>query len=302
MQSTLITPQIRAALARACEHAIAAQEVPIAAAILVGDQIIALAHNRCITDHDPTAHAEIVALREAGKALGNYRLCDATLVATVEPCAMCAGAIINARVGRVIFGARDAKAGACGSVIDLFAHANLNHHATEIIHDPNLAADATQSLQKFFQMKRQQPKPAAFTVFEADWRDEADRRALSKIRTDVFVHEQKVPQEVEIDAFDPLSLHAIARMNKDGAAMATGRLLPDGHIGRMAVLKAYRGTGAGMAILLHLIEKAREQGFAEVLLSAQTHAVGFYQHAGFTAYGDEYLDCDIPHRMMRRGL
>ncbi|MCU0939893.1 MAG: GNAT family N-acetyltransferase, partial [Burkholderiaceae bacterium] len=100
------------------------------------------------------------------------------------------------------------------------------------------------------------------------------------IRFLVFVEEQKVPAEIEIDAQDPLSLHALA-IDASGTAVATGRLLPDGHIGRMAVLQAARGSGVGTAVLLSLMEAARARGHREVVLSAQTHAVPFYARIGF---------------------
>jgi tRNA(adenine34) deaminase len=94
-------------------------EVPVGAILVIDGRIIAEGWNRPIASHDPTAHAEIVALRAGASALGNYRLGNATLYVTLEPCAMCMGAVLNARVARVVFGAWDAKAGACGSVIDL---------------------------------------------------------------------------------------------------------------------------------------------------------------------------------------
>ena len=96
-----------------------AGEVPVGAAILIGDSIVAAAHNRTIADHDPSGHAEIVALRNAASQAGNHRLTNATLYVTLEPCTMCMGALSEARVSRVVFGAYDAKAGAAGSVLDL---------------------------------------------------------------------------------------------------------------------------------------------------------------------------------------
>ncbi len=101
------------------ECAQAAGEVPVGAIVVLGDSIIAEGWNQPIGAQDPTAHAEIVALRAAGKAAGNYRLAGASLYVTLEPCAMCLGAMLNARISRVVFGAWDAKAGACGSVLDL---------------------------------------------------------------------------------------------------------------------------------------------------------------------------------------
>jgi tRNA(adenine34) deaminase len=119
------------------QNAWLAGEVPVGAVILRDDakglpQVLATGYNRPITTNDPTAHAEIVALRHAAELLDNYRLPDCTLVVTLEPCAMCAMALMHARFKRVVYGARDPKTGAAGSVIDLFAQARLNHH-TEIV-------------------------------------------------------------------------------------------------------------------------------------------------------------------------
>src|ERR1051325_7102186 len=103
-------------------------EVPVGAVILRAGQVIATGYNRPITEHDPTAHAEIVALRHAATLLGNYRLPECELFVTLEPCAMCAMALLHARFKRVVFGALDPKTGAAGSVVDLFATPQLNHH------------------------------------------------------------------------------------------------------------------------------------------------------------------------------
>ena len=105
-------------------------EVPVGAVVIKDGAIIGRGGNTPIAANDPTAHAEIAALREAGRALGNYRLPDCDLYVTIEPCAMCAGAILHARIRRLVFGARDPKTGACGSVVDLFAERRLNHHTT----------------------------------------------------------------------------------------------------------------------------------------------------------------------------
>ena len=105
-------------------------EVPVGAVIVKGGAIVGRGGNAPIALNDPTAHAEIAALRDAGRALGNYRLPGCDLYVTIEPCAMCAGAILQARIARVVFGAQDPKTGACGSVVDLFAEPRLNHHAS----------------------------------------------------------------------------------------------------------------------------------------------------------------------------
>ncbi len=103
------------------------QEVPVGAVLILGDEVIGEGWNRPIASHDPTAHAEIVALRAGAQRLRNYRLGESTLYVTLEPCVMCMGAVLNARVSRVVFGAWDQKAGACGSVIDLPREGRLAH-------------------------------------------------------------------------------------------------------------------------------------------------------------------------------
>ena len=119
---------MREALALASQAA-AAGEVPVGAVVVKEGRIIGRGYNRPISSADPTAHAEIVALREAAAALGNYRLPGCELYVTLEPCAMCVGAMVHARIGRVVFGARDPKTGACGSIVDLPALTQWNHHA-----------------------------------------------------------------------------------------------------------------------------------------------------------------------------
>jgi tRNA(adenine34) deaminase len=105
----------------------AAGEVPVGAVVVAGDQVIGAAGNQRETDRDPTAHAEILALRQAAASLGSWRLSDATLYVTLEPCPMCAGALVAGRVGRLVFGAPDPKAGACGSLYNLCVDPRLNH-------------------------------------------------------------------------------------------------------------------------------------------------------------------------------
>jgi len=129
---------------------------------------------------------------------------------------------------------------------------------------------------------------------------DSHREPLSAIRFDVFVQEQAVPPDIELDEWDPQCAHVLATV--DGVPVGCGRLLPDGHIGRMAVRKAWRGRGIGHQLLLALIDEARERGLHEALLSSQVHAMGFYERAGFVAYGPVYDDVGIPHRDMRLEL
>ena len=133
-------------------RAAAVHEVPVGAVVAVNGEIIGRGHNQPISANDPSAHAEIVALREAASAIGNYRLPEATLVVTLEPCTMCAGAILQSRIKQLVFGASDPKTGACGSVINIFEQERLNHH-TEVVNGV-LATDCAEQLQNFFRARR----------------------------------------------------------------------------------------------------------------------------------------------------
>lgn len=124
---------------------------------------------------------------------------------------------------------------------------------------------------------------------------------VTPVRTAVFVVEQGVPESIERDALDAVSRHAIAR-DAGGAVVATGRLLPDGHIGRMAVLPGSRGGGVGAAVLRALMEEAARRGLDEVILNAQVHALAFYRRHGFVEHGEVFLEAGIEHRTMRRSL
>ena len=130
-------------------------EIPIAALIVHGNQVLAQAHNYRELWQDPTAHAEVIAIRAAAAALGTWRLIDTTLYVTVEPCSMCIGAIILARVSRVVFGARDPKAGACGSLFDLPSEPQLNHRVA--VTGGVLEQECQALIQKFFKDLRETP-------------------------------------------------------------------------------------------------------------------------------------------------
>lgn len=127
-------------------------EVPVGAVVVRDGVVIATGFNQPIGTHDPTAHAEIMALRAAASILGNYRLPGCSLFVTLEPCAMCAGAMLHARLARVVYGAADPKTGACGSVLDLFAQAQLNHQ-TEVTGGV-LGGDCSALLKEFFVERR----------------------------------------------------------------------------------------------------------------------------------------------------
>ncbi len=148
---------MRLALA-AADEARAAGEVPVGAVLVRGDEVIARGFNHPISGHDPSAHAEMAALRAAARTLGNYRLPGCELYVTLEPCLMCSGAIMHARIARVVYGAADPKTGACGSVVDAFANPQLNHHTS--VTGGVLADECGDTLRAFFAERRRASREA----------------------------------------------------------------------------------------------------------------------------------------------
>ena len=137
---------------RSAQRALEAGEVPVGAVVVCDDKIVGRGWNRNLTDCDPTAHAEIIALREAGANVGNHRLESCTLFATIEPCAMCAGALVHARLKRLVYGADDPKAGAVHSVMKVLNHPQLNHRME--VREGVLAGHCAELLQRFFRDRR----------------------------------------------------------------------------------------------------------------------------------------------------
>ena len=137
---------------RCAQRALEAQEVPVGAVVVCGDRIVGRGWNRNISDSDPTAHAEIIALREAGAIVGNHRLGDCELFATIEPCSMCAGAMVHARIKRLIYGADDPKAGAVRSAMQVLNHPQVNHRIE--VRSGVLAGRSAEVLQAFFRSRR----------------------------------------------------------------------------------------------------------------------------------------------------
>lgn len=163
---------MREALAQA-DLALTAGEVPVGAVVVHGDRIVGRGHNAPVGRHDPTAHAEIQALREAAQALGNYRLDGCELFVTLEPCAMCSGAMLHARLARVVYAAADPKTGAAGSVVDLFAQAPLNHQTT--VTGGVLAEQGGALLGEFFRRRRQDARASARPLRDDALRTPEDR-------------------------------------------------------------------------------------------------------------------------------
>jgi len=142
-------------------------------------------------------------------------------------------------------------------------------------------------------------KSEHFTTSVADW--QSDGKALQQLRREVFIYEQSVPEVLEWDGLDGSALHLIAT-SADGAAIGTARLLSDGHIGRVAVMKAWRQRGVGTALMEKMIHQATLLGYNELKLASQIQAIPFYEKLGFTCYGETFIDAGIPHLNMRRSL
>ncbi len=150
---------------RAAQRALEAGEVPVGAVVVCDGKIIGQGGNRNLADSDPTAHAEIIALREAGATIGNHRLEGCELFATIEPCAMCAGALIHARLKRLVYGADDPKAGAIQSVMQVLNHPSLNHRME--IRGGVLAGRCAEMVQAFFRRRREEKSSVASSQFSA---------------------------------------------------------------------------------------------------------------------------------------
>lgn len=160
MQDSIFMQQ---ALSQA-HNAWALGEVPVGAVVVKDGQVVATGFNQPIGTHDPSAHAEIMALRAAASILGNYRLPGCELYVTLEPCAMCAGAMMHARLARVVYGAPDPKTGACGSIVNLFGQEKLNHH-TEVLGGV-MADECSALLKSFFVERRRAAQRATGTIAE----------------------------------------------------------------------------------------------------------------------------------------
>ncbi|MCY7294577.1 tRNA adenosine(34) deaminase TadA [Alteromonas sp. a30] len=147
------------------ERAAAVGEIPVGAIVVINNQRVGEGWNQSILNHDPSAHAEMIAIRQAAKRVGNYRLINADLYVTLEPCSMCAGLLVHSRVARIIFGASDYKTGAAGSIMNLVQHPNLNHQA-EIV-GGILENECANKLSDFFKQRREEKKRLKLAMKEA---------------------------------------------------------------------------------------------------------------------------------------
>jgi len=151
---------------RLAQHAATLGEVPVGAVVIKDGEIIGRGYNQPVGSHDPTAHAEIMAIRDAAQHLGNYRLVDCTLYVTLEPCAMCTGAIQHARIARLVYGASDPKTGACGSIVNLMQEQNLNHHTH--VEAGMLAETCGELLSAFFKQRRRDKQQEKINTYRCN--------------------------------------------------------------------------------------------------------------------------------------
>jgi tRNA(Arg) A34 adenosine deaminase TadA len=238
---------LRASIAEA-QDAEANGEVPVGAVVVHENRIIGRGQNRVLRDSDPTAHAEIVALREAGRALDNYRLEDCTLYATLEPCAMCAGAILQARIARLVYAAPDPKAGACGSVLSVLNHPQLNHKLHLLA--GLLAEECGALLTNFFRKRRLEKSSARILGTEATTQEAQMTTRKSK---------KKWSANVTTDSTHPdeglfnQSASAIAK------ALASKKVSPKGPASGMRMLNFYvNRAGKNLSRSRHAeLEKAK---------------------------------------------
>lgn len=233
---------LRAAIAEA-HAAEAASEVPIGAVVVHNGTIIGRGQNRVLRDSDPTAHAEVVALREAGRHVGNYRIEDCTLYVTLEPCAMCAGAILHARIARLVYAALDPKAGACGSVLAVMNHPQLNHRV-EVA--PGLLAEECGNLLTDFFRQRRKAKAAARILQDEEAAMTTKKKWSAKVDTDSTHPDEGLFNQ---------SATAIAK------ALASKKVSPKGPASGMRMLNFYiNRAGKNLSSKRHAeLEKAKEK-------------------------------------------
>jgi tRNA(adenine34) deaminase len=246
---------LRAAIAEA-HAAEVAGEVPVGAVVVHQGKIIGRGQNRVLRNSDPTAHAEVVALREAGRHQANYRLEDCTLYATLEPCAMCAGAILHARIARLVYAALDPKAGACGSVLAVMNHPQLNHRVE--VHPGLLAEECGTLLTNFFRQRRRNKAISRIlqTGEAASMRAKKTTEKTSKKRTP-----KKWSAKVDTDSTHPdeglfnQSASAIAK------ALASKKVSPKGPASGMRMLNFYiNRAGKNLSSERHAeLEKAKDK-------------------------------------------
>lgn len=275
-------------------------EVPVGAIIVHNGEIISKGYNMRETLNDPLAHAEMIAIKKASVYLSTWKLNECILYVTIEPCIMCAGSIIQSRIGTVVYGAKDNKGGSFGSTVNLNDIEGYNHY-------PNIISgimedETSQILSKFFKEKRIMQIKISVVNNQEDFEE------VKNLRNEVFVKEQKVDPDIEFDDYDDLNrddvIHIVAKQNNE--VVASLRLLLEKNkkiiVGRVVVKETHRKQGIGLKIMNYAEKYAFNNGYKLLELGAQTYALPFYENCGYTAFGDIFLDANIEHRMMRKEI
>lgn len=270
-------------------------DVPVGAVLVCRDQVIAHAHNNREQEKTVLGHAEINVIQTAEQLLNRRHLNDCTLYVTLEPCMMCTGAIVQARIGRVVFSLADPKGGCFVSLFNLDHIVQLNHHPKW---EQGVLEQETQPmLTAFFKAKRQL-RPECFIAT-----DVADRSACQALRNQVFVQEQGVPESLEIDEADKTARYFAIR--KGSEVVATLRIIGDGDtvtLGRFAVAKSQRGKHLGRKLILFTEQVLRTSGVKKIQLHAQIQVVDFYQKYGYKKVSEPFEEAGIMHVTMERKL
>ncbi len=272
-------------------------EVPVGAIIVYQDEIIARAHNTRETTQNPLDHAEMIAIRKASEHLNTWKLNECTLYVTLEPCIMCAGSILQSRIGTVVYGTKDPKGGSFGSSINLNEVKGFNHYP--YIVEGVCEKESAAILKEFFAKRRKQ----AITIKQVTKEEEFNK--IKDVRYQVFVNEQNVDADIEYDEYDDLSrddvIHLMAIQNE--TVIGTLRLIKEGKtliVGRVAVLKKYRNQKIGLKLMAYAETHACNHGFTALKLGAQLTAIPFYEKSGYEAYGEIFMDANIEHKMMQK--
>lgn len=273
-------------------------EIPVGCVIVKDDVVIGRGHNTLIQENHVITHAETNAIREAAQTLNTWNLQGCIMYVTLEPCMMCAGALVLSRLDKVVIGAKSDKGGFLLSNYDLSKATGVNHTPEIILANHVESSDI---LKTYFKEKRM--NKIIFQVVENHFQLEQ----CLKIRERVFVEEQHVSIEEEIDEHDTLAddtIHLLAI--KGGSPVGTLRILPKGKgiykVGRVAVLKENRKDKIGFLMIQDAENKIRNLGGKEIQLEAQLHAIPFYQKCGFKEEGEIFLDANIEHKLMRKPI
>lgn len=273
-------------------------EVPVGAVVVYDNQIIGVGYNKRQYSNKIHAHAEIEAMNMAATHLNSWNLEGCVLYVTVEPCPMCAGALMQSHVSKVVFGAFEPNSGSLGSLVALQDIKGYNHKI-EVISGV-LSEESIQLVRNFF-------KEIRMNAIKIKKVDENTFKSCLNLRIRVFVDEQGVSFEEELDEYDDLNREDVIHIAaiKSDTIIATSRYIIKGKeykIGRVAVDKAYRGLKIGTKMLQYIEKQAINSGIESMVLGSQKIATEFYKSLGYEEYGDIFDDAGIDHIMMRKKI